>query len=82
MKPYLVSLAAGLLVGVIYAMIGVRSPAPPIIALVGLAGMLLGEQLVPIAHRLHAGVETARFIRQDCARHVLGRLPSNEEDGP
>ncbi|MAL24548.1 MAG: XapX domain-containing protein [Croceicoccus sp.] len=82
MKPYSVSLGAGLLVGVIYAMIGVRSPAPPIIALVDLAGMLLGEQLVPIAQRLFAGVETTRFIQQDCARHVLGRLLSNEEDGP
>ena len=38
MKPYLVSAAIGLLVGVIYALFNVRSPAPPVIALVGPAG--------------------------------------------
>ena len=43
MKPYLVSLAVGVLVGAIYALFQVRSPAPPVIALVGLLGMLLGE---------------------------------------
>ena len=36
MKPYVLSLALGLLVGVIYALFQVRSPAPPVIALVGL----------------------------------------------
>jgi XapX domain-containing protein len=45
MKPYLLSLGLGLLVGVIYALSGVRSPAPPVIALVGLLGILAGEQL-------------------------------------
>jgi XapX domain-containing protein len=43
MKPYLISLGAGVLVGVIYALLGVRSPAPPVIALVGLGGILIGE---------------------------------------
>ena len=32
MKVYLVSLGLGLLVGVIYALFNVRSPAPPVIA--------------------------------------------------
>lgn len=41
---YLVSLGLGLLVGVAYALLGVRSPAPPIVALVGLLGMVTGEQ--------------------------------------
>lgn len=41
MKLYLMSLSAGLLVGIIYALIDVRSPAPPIIALVGLLGILV-----------------------------------------
>ena len=30
MKIYLISLGAGLLVGVIYSLINVRSPAPPV----------------------------------------------------
>jgi XapX domain-containing protein len=52
MKPYLLSLAVGLIVGVIYALLGVRSPAPPAIALLGLLGMLLGERIVPVARGL------------------------------
>jgi XapX domain-containing protein len=49
MRLYLLSLGAGLLVGVVYGLLGVRSPAPPVVALVGLLGILLGEQLVPVA---------------------------------
>lgn len=52
MKPYLVSLGVGVLVGVIYALMNVRSPAPPVIALAGLLGILIGEQAVPLAKRL------------------------------
>ena len=52
MKVYLLSLGAGLLVGVIYGLLGVKSPAPPVIALLGLLGILAGEQAVPLAKRL------------------------------
>lgn len=48
MRPYLISLLVGLAVGVVYGLIKVRSPAPPAIALIGLLGMLAGEQVVPI----------------------------------
>jgi XapX domain-containing protein len=44
MKVMLVSFAVGLGVGVIYGLIRVKSPAPPIVALLGLLGMVLGEQ--------------------------------------
>ena len=46
MKAYLVALGVGVVVGVLYGLLKVRSPAPPVIALVGLAGMLSGEQLI------------------------------------
>jgi XapX domain-containing protein len=52
MKPYIMSLAAGVLVGVIYRLIDVRSPAPPVIALIGLLGILAGEQVPPLARNL------------------------------
>jgi XapX domain-containing protein len=52
MKMYLVSLGAGLLVGLFYSVINVRSPAPP---LVGLLGILLGEQIIPLTMRMIAG---------------------------
>ncbi|MEM8553092.1 MAG: DUF1427 family protein [Pseudomonadota bacterium] len=45
-KPYAISLVIGLGVGALYALLNTRSPAPPIIALLGLLGMLLGETLV------------------------------------
>lgn len=50
-RVYLLSLGVGLLVGIFYALLNVRSPAPPIIGLLGLFGMLLGEQAAPIAMR-------------------------------
>jgi XapX domain-containing protein len=45
MRVLLVSFAVGLGVGVIYGLIRVKSPAPPIVALLGLLGMVFGEQL-------------------------------------
>lgn len=54
MKAYLLSLGAGLLVGIVYSLLGVRSPAPPVIALIGLAGILAGEQVVPLAKKITA----------------------------
>jgi XapX domain-containing protein len=39
----------GLAVGVAYGIVHVRSPAPPLIALVGLLGMVLGEQAIDAA---------------------------------
>ena len=38
MIGYLVSLVMGLAVGVAYGLVQVRSPAPPLIALIGLLG--------------------------------------------
>ena len=60
-QPYAVSLIAGLGIGIVYGLIAVRSPAPPIIALLGLLGMLAGEAAVQwvrghsdaVAHALH-----------------------------
>src|SRR5258705_9466988 len=45
MKGLFLSFVIGLGVGVIYALVRVKSPAPPIIALLGLLGMVIGEQL-------------------------------------
>lgn len=45
MSALLISLAAGVLIGLIYALLNVRSPAPPAVALVGLLGMIVGSSL-------------------------------------
>ena len=42
------SLAVGLIVGGTYALIGVKSPAPPFAALLGLLGMLAGEHAITV----------------------------------
>ncbi|MBV9094934.1 MAG: DUF1427 family protein [Streptosporangiaceae bacterium] len=44
---WLISLLVGIGVGAAYALLGVRSPAPPLVALVGLLGIVVGEQGVP-----------------------------------
>jgi XapX domain-containing protein len=78
-NTYIVSLAAGVLVGVVYGVLNVRSPAPPVVALVGLLGILLGEQVVPAGKRLLMGeaVDSA-WIKTACVPHVLGSLPGGE----
>lgn len=51
-QTYLVPLGAGVLAGIVYSLLRVRSPAPPAIALVGLLGMLAGEAVVALARGL------------------------------
>ncbi|WP_428393187.1 DUF1427 family protein [Lichenicoccus sp.] len=41
---FLISLAVGLLVGAFYAVLRVHSPAPPLVALAGLLGIVIAEQ--------------------------------------
>jgi len=73
MKIYLVSLGAGILVGLVYALLQVRSPAPPAIALVGLLGILGGEQAGAIVKRVLAGEPvTVGWLRTECVAGVTG----------
>jgi XapX domain-containing protein len=65
MIPAALSLIAGLIVGVGYGLCGIRSPAPPAIALLGLLGMLAGERGVHFALR-HLGDQ----ISQACSGGV------------
>jgi XapX domain-containing protein len=77
---YVVALAAGVLVGVIYGFLDVRSPTPPVVALIGLLGMLLGEQIVPGAKRLIAGRPiTVGWVKSDCVPHIFGELPRKSQ---
>jgi XapX domain-containing protein len=82
MNGYLISLGAGILVGVLYGLLGVRSPAPPVIALVGLAGILIGEQLVPMAKRFIAKEPiTASALSAHLRSHSLATLPTQTTRG-
>lgn len=45
--PYLISMGAGIAVGLLYYLVRVQSPAPPLIALAGLLGIVVGEHAIP-----------------------------------
>jgi XapX domain-containing protein len=83
MRLYLLSLGAGLLVGVIYSLLNVRSPAPPLVALVGLLGILIGEQVIPVGKQLLAGTSLAAACHDaKCAPHLFGELPGRHSEPP
>ena len=83
MKVYLLSFGAGLLVGVLYSVLNVRSPAPPVVALIGLLGILLGEQIVPVGRQMIAGsaISTA-WQQMRCGQHVFGAMPGRHAERP
>ncbi|QNI31178.1 DUF1427 family protein [Alloacidobacterium dinghuense] len=62
MKVLLISFAVGLFVGILYGVIRVKSPAPPIVALLGLLGMVLGEQLGSWILTKHVSVTHAASV--------------------
>lgn len=82
MKTYLLSAAVGLLVGAIYGVLNVRSPAPPVIALVGLLGILVGEQIPPLVRHLLAQPPHASWLRDKVHPHVFGHMPGCENNRP
>jgi XapX domain-containing protein len=55
MIAFLLSAAVGLLVGLIYGILSVKSPAPPVIALVGLLAILIGEQIPSFFRHMWGG---------------------------
>ena len=78
MKAYLISLAVGLLVGVIYSLLNVRSPAPPVIALIGLLGILVGEQIPSVAKSQWHKEPLALSWLHQVRPHVFGFLPKGQ----
>jgi XapX domain-containing protein len=72
MKVLFLSFIVGLGVGVLYGLIRVKSPAPPIVALLGLLGMVLGEQFgiwvhtkkLDVSHAASVGLVGERCHRQ------------------
>ncbi|MDA3643093.1 DUF1427 family protein [Saccharopolyspora indica] len=46
MLEYIQALGAGIILGIMYVLIRVPSPAPPPVALTGLAGMLIGYSAI------------------------------------
>lgn len=80
MNAYVLSAAVGLLVGVIYGVLNVRSPAPPVIALVGLLGILAGEQIPPLVRQwLQRDTAQVSWVDQKVRPHMFGRMPGCEK---
>ena len=78
---YLISLGAGILAGLLYGLINVRSPAPPAIALIGLLGMLVGEQIVPVAKRMIDGAPlTKAWFASECQPRITGVAPGADKN--
>lgn len=77
MKAWIISLVCGVLAGVIYALLNVHSPAPPVVALLGLFGMLVGEQLIPVGRRIlnREPLTLAGFVTSVCRKSAARRLP-------
>jgi XapX domain-containing protein len=62
MKVSFISFIVGLGVGVLYGLIRVKSPAPPIVALLGLLGMVVGEQLGTWVYTKNVNVSQAASV--------------------
>jgi XapX domain-containing protein len=81
MRIYLFSLGAGVMVGVIYSLIDIRSPAPPLVALMGLLCILVGEQIIPVGKQMLAGSAlSVAWLESKATSHVFGRLPGRHAD--
>ncbi|WP_312239784.1 DUF1427 family protein [Pantoea sp.] len=76
MSAGLISLGAGIVIGLLYALLKVRSPAPPAIALVGLLGMLIGEQLTVALLHQHGAHTT--LIRHE----IFSQTPADTPSAP
>jgi XapX domain-containing protein len=79
MKLYVLSLAVGLLAGLLYGLLNVRSPAPPVVALLGLLGMLMGEQIPPLVRHAVAKSPAAMAWIDQIKPHVFGHLPAGRK---
>ena len=79
MKIYVIGLGMGVAVGIFYGLLHVRSPAPHIVALLGLLGILIGEQVPPLARHLFSDTARSSWIQQ-IKPHMFGHLPSGQSD--
>jgi XapX domain-containing protein len=74
-KIYVLSLGVGLLVGVIYGVLNVRSPAPPVVALIGLLGILIGEQAPGLIRAVWQRHPVSHSWLHQVQPHVFGHMP-------
>jgi XapX domain-containing protein len=80
MRPYFESLVLGLGVGIIYGFAKIRSPAPPAIALLGLLGVLAGEQVVSLtrSYLFKSSVQLSPALRDRGEATISGDVRGSE----
>ena len=71
---YIISLSVGFGVGLLYWLLKVQSPAPPLIALAGLLGMVLGEHAIPVVK--------AQFFAQTTVAQVTQQTKNDLAQSP
>ena len=81
MNAYVLSAVVGLVVGILYGVLNVRSPAPPVIALVGLLGILAGEQIPPLVRQVFDRPAATSWLHDQVKPHVFGELPTCAQPG-
>jgi XapX domain-containing protein len=79
MKAHLIALAAGLLVGVVYNLINLRAPAPPVTALAGLLGILAGKQIPPPVKNPWSEESLSGPWLRSVRPHVFGHPPKGRD---
>ena len=85
MKVLFLSFLVGLGVGALYGLIRVKSPAPPIVALLGLLGMVLGEQVGIWIQTRKLDVPRAAadcLVGEPYDRAEVGRVPQVRQSVP
>jgi XapX domain-containing protein len=76
---FVISLAAGFGVGLLYYLVKVQSPAPPLVALAGLLGIVLGEHAIPVVkEQFFAQTQQVISAQQDASAKIPA--PPNRTD--
>jgi XapX domain-containing protein len=79
---YVISLGVGFAVGLLYWLLKVQSPAPPLIALCGLLGMVLGEHAIPVVKaQLFAQTSAVQVAEQTQGAAVQKPAPGATKEG-
>lgn len=79
LKPYLVELAVGMLVGAVYALPDACSPAPPVISL---PGILPGSSYPRRSRPSSPATRSRRGKPEHCVELALGQLPTHRAGPP
>jgi XapX domain-containing protein len=77
---YLISLGVGFTVGVLYWLLKVQSPAPPLIALAGLLGMVLGEHTIPVVKAQFFTMVSASAAQAEQPVQLVSDKPGGDAD--